>query len=75
MGLTRGDFMVDVLNMDAGGVLVTIESVSMVRLPGTYIVKVVPMRTETWKAGVYIFVVVVRPGHDRGQSLCTVLMD
>jgi hypothetical protein len=36
---------------------------------------VVPIRTETWKAGGYIFAVVVLRGADHGQTLCSVLMD
>ena len=41
----------------------------------TYIVEVVPIRTETWKAGVYIFAVAVARGPDQGQALCKVKMD
>jgi hypothetical protein len=58
-----------------GGALVNITGAVPVRLPGTYNVNVVPIRTETWKAGGYIFAVVVLRGADHGQTLCSVLMD
>jgi hypothetical protein len=44
-------------------------------LPGFYHINVVPIRTETWKAGVYIFAIAVAKGASRGQTLATVLMD
>jgi hypothetical protein len=44
-------------------------------LPGFYLVRVVPINTETWKAGVYVFAVAVTRGADKGQALATVLMD
>jgi hypothetical protein len=36
---------------------------------------VVPINTQTWKAGVYIFAVAVEHSADRGQTLASVLMD
>jgi hypothetical protein len=45
------------------------------RLPGFYHIEVVPINTQTWKAGVYIFAVAVQRGADKGQTLGTVLMD
>lgn len=74
-GLSTSSFKVDPLIVGAGGALVNITSASPVRLPGTYILQVVPINTETWKAGVYIFAVAVQRGVDQGQTLCSVLMD
>ena len=79
-GLAAANFKVDPLIVGPGGALVNIVGVNAGRLPGTYLVQVVPIRTETWKAGVYIFAVAVeraRPGArpDKGQNLASVLMD
>lgn len=74
-GLTAKNFAVDPLIVGPGGALVNITSAAPVRLPGTYIVEVVPIRTETWKAGVYIFATAVTQGANRGQDLCKVKMD
>lgn len=74
-GLTAANFKVDPMIVGAGGALVNITSASPVRLPGTYIINVVPINTETWKAGGYIFAVAVTQGANKGQTLTTVLMD
>lgn len=74
-GLTKRNFKVDAIIVGAGGALVNITSVGTVRLPGFYILRVVPIRKETWKAGVYIFGVAVAKKKDMGQSLAKVLMD
>jgi hypothetical protein len=74
-GLTAKNFAVDPMIVGPGGALVNITSASPVRLPGTYIVNVVPIRTETWKSGVYIFAVAVTQGANHGQALCSVQMD
>ncbi len=74
-GLAAGNFKVDPMIVGPGGALVNIANVNAGRLPGFYLVNVVPIRTETWKAGVYIFAVAVERGPDRGQTLATVLMD
>jgi hypothetical protein len=58
-----------------GGALVNITGVTGGRLPGFYSINVVPIATETWKAGVYIFAVAVTRSGDKGQTLATVLMD
>lgn len=75
LGLAVGNFKVDPMIVGAGGALVNIVSVSAGRLPGFYHIEVIPIRTETWKAGVYIFAVAVQKGSDKGQTLATVLMD
>ena len=75
-GLGMSNFKVDPMIVGPGGALVNITSVTAGRLPGFYLIKnVVPIRTETWKQGVYIFAVSVEKGADKGQTLATVLMD
>jgi hypothetical protein len=74
-GLTAKNFAVDPMIVGPGGALVNITSAAPVRLPGTYILEVVPIRTETWKAGVYIFATAVTQASNRGQALCSVQMD
>jgi len=74
-GLGASNFKVDPMIVGPGGALVNITEVAAGRLPGFYLIKVVPIRTETWKAGVYIFAVAVERGSDKGQTLATVLMD
>lgn len=79
-GLNKNNFKIDPMIVGPGGSLVDITNVTAGRLPGFYHINVVPMKKETWKAGVYIFAVAVdRPTpahtHDKGQTLATVLMD
>lgn len=74
-GLTAANFKVQPVIVGPGGALVNITGASAAGLPGFYIVNVVPIRTETWKAGTYIFAVAVERGSDKGQNLASVLMD
>jgi hypothetical protein len=74
-GLTAPNFKVDPMIVGPGGALVNITGVTVGRLPGTYIVHVLPIRTETWKAGNYIFAVAVDKSGSQGQTLTSVLMD
>jgi hypothetical protein len=74
-GLGAGSFKVDPMIVGPGGALVNVTGVSAGRLPGFYFINVVPIKTETWKAGVYIFALAVQRGSDLGQTLATVLMD
>lgn len=74
-GLGIKNFEVDPMIVGPGGALVNITSATPGRLPGFYLVQVVPIRKETWKAGVYIFAIVVNSAKDRGQALASVLMD
>lgn len=74
-GLTDSNFKVDPMVVGPGGALVNIDRVAAGRLPGFYFIDVIPIRTETWKAGVYIFAVAVERGVEHGQTLCSVLMD
>ncbi len=74
-GLTAANFRVDPMIVGPGGALVNITSVVPGRLAGFYLVNVVPIGTETWKAGVYIFAVSVTQGVKHGQALTRVQMD
>ena len=76
-GLTAANFKVDPMIVGPGGSLVDIASAyESTRIPGFYFVNVVPMKTQTWKSGVYIFAVAVTSkGGDKGQALCSVQMD
>jgi hypothetical protein len=74
-GLAAANFKVDPMIVGPGGALVNVTRVVAGRLPGFYLVDVLPIRKETWKAGVYIFAVAVEKGNDKGQTLTTVLMD
>jgi hypothetical protein len=74
-GLGMTNFRVDPMIVGPGGALVNITSVTAGRLPGFYHINVLPIGTQTWKAGVYIFAVAVVNGSDMGQTLATVLMD
>ena len=74
-GLGAANFRVDPMIVGPGGALVNIVSVSAGRLPGFYLIQVVPINIETWKSGTYIFCVAVTRSADQGQSLCQVLMD
>jgi hypothetical protein len=74
-GLGVANLKVDPMIVGPGGALVNITSVSAGRLAGFYHINVVPIRTETWKPGVYIFAIAVERGADKGQTLVSVLMD
>lgn len=74
-GLSAPNFKVDPMIVGPGGALVDITRVAAGRLPGTYHLDVLPIKTETWKAGTYIFAVAVANGADQGQTLTSVLMD
>jgi hypothetical protein len=74
-GLAAADFKVDPMIVGPGGALVNITTVLAGRLPGFYLIDVVPIRAETWKSGTYIFAVAVNHNGNQGQNLCSVLMD
>jgi hypothetical protein len=76
-GLDASNFKIQPIIVGAGGALVNIESVAVppYEPPGFYIVRVVPINTQTWKAGTYIFAIAVTRGVDKGQNLASVLMD
>lgn len=74
-GLTAANFKVNPLIVGPGGAYVNIVNVYGGSFPGFYHINVVPINTQTWKAGVYIFAIVVQSGANHGQTLATVLMD
>jgi len=74
-GLGVSNFRVDPMIVGPGGALVNIVNVYPGRLQGFYHINVLPIKAETWKAGVYIFAIAVERGADHGQTLATVLMD
>lgn len=75
LGLGSANFKVDPVIVGPGGALVNITGVTAGRLPGFYLIDVVPIRRETWKAGGYIFAIACENGADKGQTLASVLMD
>lgn len=74
-GLTKANFAVDAMIVGPGGALVNIVNVTAGRLPGFYHMDVVPIGSETWKQGVYIFAVAVKAPTGQGQTLARVKMD
>ena len=74
-GLAQANFQCQPVIVGPGGALVNIASASSAGLPGCYIINVVPINTQTWKAGTYIFAIAVTRGADKGQNLASVLMD
>lgn len=74
-GLGPANFKVNPMIVGPGGALVNIVNAYGGIFPGFYHINVVPIGTQTWKAGVYVFAVVVEKGTDKGQTLATVLMD
>lgn len=75
-GLAAANFKVDSMIVGTGGSDVDIVTVTGGDLPGFYHIGVVPIGTDTWKAGVYIFAVAVTYGlRGKGQTLTSVLMD
>ena len=74
-GLTKANFKVDAMIVGAGGALVNIVGATPGRLPGFYLIKVVPIRKETWKKGWYIWAIAVTSGRAKGQTLAKVLLD
>jgi hypothetical protein len=74
-GLVAANFKVQPLIVGPGGALINIVNVYPGIFPGFYHINVVPINTQTWKAGVYIFAVAIERGVDHGQTLATVVMD
>lgn len=74
-GLAISNFKIDAVIVGPGGSLVNIITVAPGRLPGFYLLQTVPIGTNTWKAGTYIFAVSVTQGIRHGQALAKVKMD
>ena len=74
-GLVLNNFALGSEIVGPGGSTSHIDSISAGKLAGTYLLKVLPLAGQTWKAGVYICAVNVTAGADKGQTLCSFLMD
>lgn len=78
-GLGASNFKIEPRIVAPFGANVNIDNVIEGGLPGFYNIHVVPIKSETWKKGVYVFAVVVqrraRIGQDKGQTLASVFID
>jgi hypothetical protein len=74
-GMAAANFQLGTEIVGPGGSTSSIQSVSNGKLPGIYLLSVIPLAGQTWKSGVYIFSVAVTHGADKGQALCSFLMD
>jgi hypothetical protein len=74
-GLGIANFAASPIVVGPGGSLGSISTVTATSMTGVYSVHVIPSAGQTWKAGVYIYAVSVTSGANRGQNLCSVLMD
>lgn len=79
-GLTPSNFQVQTILEAPGGTRVNTEAGGEAPgFQGFYLLRVFPIQTDQvtalWKAGTYIFAVVVTRGPDRGQTLTSVVMD
>jgi hypothetical protein len=74
-GLAIGNFALGSEIVGPGGSTSHINTVTNGKLPGVYLLQVLPLAGQTWKAGVYIFSVAVTRGADHGITLCRFLMD
>jgi len=57
------------------GAMVNITNVNPGRLPGFYLLQTLPIGTQTWKAGVYLFAVSVTQGVKHWQAFARVKMN
>ncbi len=73
--LAIGNFAIGSEIVGPGGSTCHIGSVANGKLTGTYLLNVLPYEGQTWKGGVHIFSVNVTSGADKGQTLCSFLMD
>src|ERR1041385_5948751 len=64
-GLTISNFSIGSEIVGPGGSISHIDTVSNGKLAGVYLLKVLPLTGQTWKAGVYIFSVAVVHGPDK----------
>ena len=74
-GLAIGNFAIGSEIVGPGGSISHINTVTNGKLPGVYLLQVLPLAGQTWKAGVYIFSVAVTRSADHGLTLCSFLMD
>ncbi|RPI18845.1 MAG: hypothetical protein EHM58_03685 [Ignavibacteriae bacterium] len=69
IGLNAANFTLCTEIVGNGGGYSHISAISSVN-PGVYILRLLPLKGKTWKAGVYIYSIVVHHGVHRGQTLC-----
>lgn len=74
-GLAATNFRIGTEIVGAGGSTSSISSISIGKLPGVYLLKIIPLTGQTWKAGVYIHSIAVNHVADKGQTLFSFLMD
>jgi hypothetical protein len=74
-GLAAANFQLGTEIVGPGGSISSIQSVVNGKLPGVYLLNTLPLAGQTWKSGTYIFSVAVTRGTDKGQALCSFLMD
>ena len=73
--LAIGNFAIGSEIVGPGGSTCHVGSVANGKLTGTYLLNVLPYEGQTWKGGVHIFSVNATSGADKGQTLCSFLMD
>ncbi len=74
-GLAIPNFAIGSEIVGPGGSTSHISAIAPGKLPGVYLLSLLPLAGQSWKAGVYIFSVVVNHGADKGHALCSCLMD
>jgi hypothetical protein len=74
-GLGMGNFAIGSEVVGPGGSISHINAITNGKLPGVYVLLVLPLAGQTWKGGVYIFSVAATRGADHGLTLCSFLMD
>jgi len=70
--LGLGDFGV---GSEIGGSIGQISTITNGESPGVYLIQLLPLEGQTWKAGPYVFSVAVNTGSDQGLTLCSLSMD
>ena len=75
-GLAAANFSLGSPIVGPGGSVSHIVSVgSGGSVSGVYILRIAPLKGQTWKSGYYIWSVRVTSGANAGQALCNTLMD
>ena len=74
-GLAIANFAIGSPIVAPFGSLSHVTSASAGGSSGVYIINIVPVAGQTWKAGTYIWSVAVTRGADHGQALCSTVMD
>ena len=74
-GLAIGNFAIGSEIVGPGGSTSHIDTVANGKLPGVYLLRVLPLAGQTWKAGVYIFSVAADAGRRSRDHPLQFLMD